>query len=115
MSELEPSPNELAAAVETARRLGWKQDEITLAGWITHLAHLAALSASGAGEDASPLDKVRRFEVIDHSGQVANEIGRVLTRYGVKVSLSYQDDGTTLKVFLDPELAGVDPPPPQEP
>lgn len=30
----EPSPNELAAAVDAARRHGWDQDDITLAGWI---------------------------------------------------------------------------------
>lgn len=38
MSELHPSPNELSAAVETARRRGWNQDDITLAGWIAHVA-----------------------------------------------------------------------------
>lgn len=38
-------------------------------------------------------EKTTRFEVI-------NETGRVLTRWGVKVKLSYQDDGRTLKVFL---------------
>lgn len=31
----EPSPLEIAAAIEAARRAGWRQDEITLAGWIT--------------------------------------------------------------------------------
>ena len=37
---------------------------------------------------------VTRFEVID-------ENGRVYTRHNCKVELSYQDDGRTLKVFLD--------------
>jgi hypothetical protein len=42
----------------------------------------------------APKDRVTRFEVID-------ETGRVLTYYGVKVQLSYQDDGRTLKVFVE--------------
>jgi hypothetical protein len=37
--------------------------------------------------------KVTRFEVIDATG-------RAFTAWGVKVDLSYQDDGRTLKVFL---------------
>jgi len=41
---LSPSPNELAAAVEAARRHGWESDDLTLAGWITHLAKAAARS-----------------------------------------------------------------------
>ncbi len=36
---------------------------------------------------------VTRFEVID-------DTGRVISRHGVRVALSYQDDGRTLKVFL---------------
>lgn len=38
-------------------------------------------------------DKVTRFEVI-------NESGRIIVQYGVHVTLSLQDDGRTLKVFL---------------
>lgn len=38
-------------------------------------------------------DAVTRFEVIA-------ENGRVYTRYGVHIRLSYQDDGRTLKVFV---------------
>ena len=37
--------------------------------------------------------KVTRFEVIDESG-------RVYTKRKCKVELSYQDDDTTLKVFI---------------
>jgi hypothetical protein len=37
--------------------------------------------------------KVTRFELIDRTG-------RVYTRYGVEVALSYQDGGRTLKVFI---------------
>lgn len=36
---------------------------------------------------------VTRFEVI-------SETGREITRYDCEVTLSYQDDGKTLKVFL---------------
>ena len=43
------------------------------------------------------IDKVNRFEVIDHSGE---KIGRILVKYGIKVEVSIQDDGRTMKVFL---------------
>ena len=39
------------------------------------------------------LKEVTRFEIIDDSG-------RALVRRGIKVELSLQDEGTTLKVFL---------------
>lgn len=39
------------------------------------------------------MSRVTRFEVIDDNG-------RVLTRYPKEISLSYQDEGRTLKVFL---------------
>ncbi len=38
-------------------------------------------------------NKVTRFEVIDQSG-------RKLVRYDIKLDLSLQDNGKTLKVFL---------------
>ena len=41
--------------------------------------------------------KVTRFEVIDHTHA---GVGRILVSYDVCVELSYQDDGTTLKVFM---------------
>lgn len=44
-------------------------------------------------------DKVTRFEVINHC-EGADDFGRILVKYGVKVELSYQDEGKTLKVFL---------------
>ena len=43
---------------------------------------------------------INRFEVID-------ETGRVIVRHGVSVELNQQDDGKTLKVFLqDIKLKG---------
>jgi hypothetical protein len=45
-------------------------------------------------EDMTNNVKVTRFEVIDESG-------RLCTRHNCKVELSYQDDGRTLKVFLN--------------
>jgi|LakMenE18May11ns_1017448.scaffolds.fasta_scaffold9935188_9 hypothetical protein len=39
------------------------------------------------------IKKVTRFEVID-------DTGRLLVRHKVKVELSVQDDGKTLKAFL---------------
>ena len=42
-------------------------------------------------------DTVTRFEVIDHTKE---KLGRILTKYGVNVELSFQDDNKTLKVFL---------------
>lgn len=44
--------------------------------------------------------KVTRFEVIDHTKDVLDGGGRVLVQHDVKVELSLQDDGKTLKVFL---------------
>ena len=41
---------------------------------------------------------VTRFELIDHTAR--NNL-RTVVRYGVSVELSYQDDGKTLKVFLN--------------
>jgi hypothetical protein len=44
-----PSPLELGAAVETARRHGWNRDDITLAGWIAALrAQLTQAQAENA-------------------------------------------------------------------
>jgi hypothetical protein len=42
------------------------------------------------------LAKVTRLEVID-------ETGRIVVKYDVKVKLDYQDDGRTLKVFVEPK------------
>jgi hypothetical protein len=47
-------------------------------------------------------NKVTRFEVIDHTHA---GVGRILVSHDVSVMFSYQDDGKTLKVFLqDKEL-----------
>ena len=42
-------------------------------------------------------EKITRFEVIDHTSEFQ---GRILVKYGVRVEISIQDDGTTMKVFL---------------
>ena len=42
-------------------------------------------------------EKITRFEVIDHTSEFQ---GRILVKYGVKVEISIQDDGRTMKVFL---------------
>jgi hypothetical protein len=47
----------------------------------------------------SDISKVTRFEVIDESG-------RSYTRHNSNVELSYQDDGRTLKVFINKEENG---------
>ena len=47
------------------------------------------------------LVKVSRIEVIDHSKSAEDGGGRVFVKRGcVKVELSYQDDGKTLKLFV---------------
>ena len=46
-----------------------------------------------------PEPKVTRFEVIDSTG-------RAYVKTGVFVTLSYQDDGKTLKVFIAPRPKG---------
>jgi len=50
-------------------------------------------------QDVSDISKVTRFEVIDESG-------RSYTRHNSNVELSYQDDGKTLKVFINKEENG---------
>ena len=45
-----------------------------------------------------PIDKVTRFEVIDHSKKMR---GRYVVEYGIKVEVSIQDDGRTMKIFLN--------------
>jgi hypothetical protein len=42
------------------------------------------------------LPKVTRLEVIDHTG-------RAYVIYNADVELSYQDDGRTLKIFVEPK------------
>ena len=42
---------------------------------------------------------ITRLEVINHSSE--GETGRLLVKRGIAVSLSLQDEGRTLKVFLD--------------
>lgn len=46
------------------------------------------------GTPTADLSRVTRFEVIDKSG-------RVYVRKQVKLEMSLQDDGRTLKVFVD--------------
>lgn len=41
--------------------------------------------------------KITRFEVIDHTSE---KLGRILVKYDIKVDISIQDDGRTMKVFL---------------
>lgn len=41
---------------------------------------------------------VTRFEVIDHSKKMR---GRYVVEYGIKVEVSIQDDGKTMKIFLN--------------
>lgn len=52
---------------------------------------------SDKGEAVREQKGVTRFEVIDHT---KTGEGRLLVRRGVTVSLSFQDDGRTLKIFL---------------
>lgn len=46
-------------------------------------------------------EKITRFEVIDHTSEFQ---GRILVKYGVKVEISIQDDGRTMKVFLTDKI-----------
>jgi hypothetical protein len=66
----------------------------------------AAIQAYTARQVREALEKVDRFEVIDDTGR-AYVKGSI---YGtpVKVELSYQDDGRTLKVFVSPREAITD-------
>ena len=44
-----------------------------------------------------PHEKVTRFEVIDYTKK---HRGRFVVEYNVKVEVSIQDDGRTMKIFL---------------
>ena len=46
-------------------------------------------------------EKITRFEVIDHTSEFQD---RILVKYGVKVEISIQDDGRTMKVFLTDKI-----------
>lgn len=45
--------------------------------------------------------EVDRIELIDHRNPPRETHGRVYTVNKCKVTLSYQDDGKTLKIFID--------------
>lgn len=85
---------------------GYRNDE-----WIGLRNYLLSLHAAprvpdtpqGCETQRITNDRLTRLEVID-------ETGRAYTRHNVSMTLSYQDDGRTLKVFI-PALAA----PPQEP
>lgn len=49
------------------------------------------------------VSKVTRFEVIDHRKEAFEHglAGRALVKNDIKIKLSLQDDGRTLKVFMD--------------
>lgn len=50
--------------------------------------------------DDIDLDKITRFEVIDETGRAYVRSDVLLGGGGIKVELSCQDDGKTLKVFV---------------
>lgn len=57
-------------------------------------------------EKESPTKDVTRFEVIDHTKSLEDGGGRVMVKYGVKVDISMQDRGRTIKVFLTTPTEG---------
>lgn len=57
------------------------------------VAEIDRALARAAAKACCP-DAVTRFEVIDRTG-------RAYVRYGVSIELSYQDEGRTLKVFVE--------------
>lgn len=57
-----------------------------------------------------PAKQVTRLEVIDHR-HGAPSIGRVFSAWDCRIELSYQDDGRTLKVFVDGDATTGNGPP----
>jgi transcription elongation factor GreA-like protein len=55
-----------------------------------------------AQEMIYPAEKVTRFEVIDHTKEMR---GRAYVKYDIEVELSFQDDGRTLKVFVNDKIS----------
>lgn len=62
------------------------------------LALMVQIEAALRESEGAP--QVTRFEVIDHR-HGAPSVGRVFVAWGCSVELSYQDDGRTLKVFVE--------------
>lgn len=92
------------------QKVDW--DAETMKRWGKTVEELSA--EAEAGYDISTmrtrtrydLSRVTRFEVIDHRMETiaAEQPVRAIVAYGAKVRLSFQDSGTTLKVFLtDPQ------------
>lgn len=63
----------------------------------------ARLDHPGHMKDSQDTTKVTRFEVIDHT---TGGEGRAYVKHDVSVELSYQDDGRTLKVFVEDQKVG---------
>lgn len=51
--------------------------------------------------DALEEVEVTRFEVVDHT---STGTGRDFVKYAVSVKLAYQDNGKTLKIFLEDSM-----------
>ena len=60
---------------------------------------------SDSAKDQSA-SEVTRFEVIDESGRAYVRSNVLLGSPGIKVELSYQDNGRTLKVFVSRRNCG---------
>ena len=70
--------------------------------WTFVPTKLVAEARKALAQDPEPRYEqlVTRCEVIDHR-HGAPSVGRVFVAWGARVSLSYQDAGRTLKVFVD--------------
>lgn len=79
--------------------------DFALKGIRKKLTSLHTLGIEAGRREGMNLEKVTRFEVIDHRASYEEGGGRVFTARGedLTVSLSLQDDERTLKVFLTPQ------------
>jgi hypothetical protein len=76
-----------------------KESEAGHAALDALLALVATLRAQAVA-GAEDTETVTRFEVIDYRASASSN-ARSTVEYAVAVTLSYQDDGRTLKVFLN--------------
>lgn len=79
----------------------------------SHWDVLAEITRIGEELEHGPVTReypdVGRFEVINHAWTVSGQVpGRIVSLTGLKVALSLQDGGRTLKVFLSDRETGDD-------
>lgn len=100
MKTLEELKTEFAERIDFLSEHWIRGDDrppFSFGGWRDEVVHeLVSFTEKAIKESREDTSTVTRFEVID-------ETGRAYVRYDVAVSVSFQDDDQTLKVFVKPK------------